>query len=354
MKARALGRVLVLVTIFTIIAAFWGIGLAIAGGGDAYIPFTFSDGLQVDTLQTRNETPVMDTGWQAYDTGMLVAAPVLTSTSNMTTALSVTKLASPSLVQDGAQVTYTIHITNTGSVTLTTTVTDILPGHVAPTGVLTWTPTITPFGDVWTQQTVVTVETGFTGSLTNKVQVTTEEGAVGAASVTVCANSCITYLPIIIKNRPPIFDFEGDFQGWGKHPINGPLQPGQGVTLSTEEACSGDYSLRFDDLGPYSPDSSGTTQDVGVEYDACNQKITACVLLPSGAPSIPVTIYIQDNSFNWEQGETVNLPPGKWKEVAFDTRGIPGTICPYKTLGLHFTPGDYTGPVYIDFVRLTY
>lgn len=119
-------------------------------------------------------------------------------------ALSVTKQADPApVVQDGAPLTYTIRITNTGDVTLNATVTDTLPNHVTPTGVLTWTPTITAPGGIWAQQVVVTVETGYTGSLTNKVQVTSEEGAMGTAGVTVCANHCLAYLPLILKNHPP-------------------------------------------------------------------------------------------------------------------------------------------------------
>jgi uncharacterized repeat protein (TIGR01451 family) len=112
----------------------------------------------------------------------------------------VTKQANPSPVQDGAQLTYTIRITNTSYVTLTT-VTDILPSHVTPTGVLSWTPIITPAGGIWAQQVVVTVVTGYTGSLTNRVQATTKEGIViGTASVVVCSNKCVAYLPVIVKN----------------------------------------------------------------------------------------------------------------------------------------------------------
>ena len=114
--------------------------------------------------------------------------------------LAVTKQASPNPVRTGMPLTYTLHVTNTGSVTLTATITDILPQHVTPTGIHTWSADITAPGGVWTQQVIVTVETGFTGSLTNKVQVTTEESAMGTASVTVCVNYCIIYLPIIFKN----------------------------------------------------------------------------------------------------------------------------------------------------------
>jgi uncharacterized repeat protein (TIGR01451 family) len=114
--------------------------------------------------------------------------------------LTVTKHASPSPVQDGKQLTYTLRVTNTSAVTLTATITDILPTHVTPTGVFTWTQTITAPGGVWMQQIVVTVETGYEGPLTNMVEVTTGEGATGKASLTVCANVCKIYLPVVLKN----------------------------------------------------------------------------------------------------------------------------------------------------------
>jgi uncharacterized repeat protein (TIGR01451 family) len=115
--------------------------------------------------------------------------------------LTVTKQASPSPVQDGEQLTYTLCVTNTGDVDLHATITDILPDHVTPTDIPPWTQTIAP-GGVWTQQVVVTVTSGYTGALTNVVLVTTEECATGKASVTVCANACETYLPIVLKNYP--------------------------------------------------------------------------------------------------------------------------------------------------------
>jgi uncharacterized repeat protein (TIGR01451 family) len=115
----------------------------------------------------------------------------------------VAERASPSPVKDGALLTYTIRITNTSDVTLTFIVTDSLPSHVTPTGVLTWMPTITAPGGVWTEPVVVTVEAGFTGQLTNKVRVATESCDGGTASVTICANRCILHLPIILKNSRP-------------------------------------------------------------------------------------------------------------------------------------------------------
>jgi hypothetical protein len=48
---------------------------------------------------------------------------------------------------------------------------------------------------------VVTVEEGYDGPLTNWVEVTTEEGAVGSAIVIV--NPYRVYLPLLIKNYTP-------------------------------------------------------------------------------------------------------------------------------------------------------
>jgi len=99
-------------------------------------------------------------------------------------ALSMTKQVDPDPVPAGAQLTYTIYVTNTGNVTLTATVTDVLPGQVTPGVVLTWTPTITAPGGVWRETVFVTVEAGYAGPLTNVVRVTTEEGATGVYTET--------------------------------------------------------------------------------------------------------------------------------------------------------------------------
>jgi uncharacterized repeat protein (TIGR01451 family) len=115
-------------------------------------------------------------------------------------ALTVTKRANANSVQAGEQLTYTIQVTNTGNVDLHATVTDVLPSHVTPTGVLTWTPTISAPGGVWEQTVVVTVETGYSGVLTNTVQVTTEEGASDSDTETCTSiGGYYIYLPLILR-----------------------------------------------------------------------------------------------------------------------------------------------------------
>jgi len=107
-------------------------------------------------------------------------------------ALAVAKTATPDPVATGGHLTYTLRLTNTGTVSLTATVTDLLPSHVTPTGVLTWTPPSILPDDTWTETVVITVEMSYLGLLTNVVQVATEEGATGAYTLT----STVTDAPI--------------------------------------------------------------------------------------------------------------------------------------------------------------
>ncbi len=107
-----------------------------------------------------------------------------TTLAQATPALSLTKEASPDPVQAGGQLTYTLHLTNTGNVTLTATVTDVLPDYVTPGGVLTWTTTLPAPGGAWSQTVVVTVEPGYSGTLTNVLRATTQEGVTGVYTET--------------------------------------------------------------------------------------------------------------------------------------------------------------------------
>jgi len=127
----------------------------------------------------------------AYDMLQAVSA-------DTTPALTVSKRALPDPVQAGKPLTYTIRVTNVGRMDLHATVTDTLPAHVTPAGVLIWTPTITAPGGIWEHTFVVTVETGYTGALVNRVEVTTEEGATGMGVA--ISNESKVYLPMILRN----------------------------------------------------------------------------------------------------------------------------------------------------------
>jgi uncharacterized repeat protein (TIGR01451 family) len=143
-------------------------------------------------------------------------------------ALEVVKEATPDPVEPGAPLTYTIRVTNTGSMGLHATVTDTLPLSVTlheasggtlalPGGTLvppdgtvrlpdgrvavTWAGVIIAPGEVWEGTLVVTVDENASGSLANQVAVTTVEGATGQASVTVSTHRTI-YLSLVMRGFP--------------------------------------------------------------------------------------------------------------------------------------------------------
>lgn len=98
-------------------------------------------------------------------------------------ALTATKQASTQLIQVGTPLTYTIRVTNTGHMDLHTIVTDILPAYAG--SVHTWTPTIASAGGAWEGTVVLSIGTEHRGTLTNVVQVLTEEGPVATDTCSV-------------------------------------------------------------------------------------------------------------------------------------------------------------------------
>lgn len=95
-------------------------------------------------------------------------------------ALVVAQRAAPNMVESGTQLTYTIYVTNTGNMSITVTITDTLPAHVAPSREPVWTAEDIAPGDAWIETLAVTVEVGYTGLLTNSVQATADGGASGS------------------------------------------------------------------------------------------------------------------------------------------------------------------------------
>jgi uncharacterized repeat protein (TIGR01451 family) len=114
-------------------------------------------------------------------------------------ALLVTKETNLPFALPGRPLTYTLYVTNTGFVDLHATITDTLPPEVTPTGLRTWTATIPAFGGIWTGQVAVTVAPDFSGTLTNRVEVGSVEGARGAFTQSVGMGR-VYYLPLVRRN----------------------------------------------------------------------------------------------------------------------------------------------------------
>jgi len=113
--------------------------------------------------------------------------------------LNVAKQAYPDPVQAGAPLTYTIGVTNYYADDLHSTITDTLPASATPGGRLIWAPVISASGGIWVETIAVTVTHGYSGTLTNRVQVTTLEGATGEAQITTHAIGYGIYLPIVLR-----------------------------------------------------------------------------------------------------------------------------------------------------------
>ena len=115
--------------------------------------------------------------------------------------LSVVKQASPTPARAGEQLIYTIRIANYSNVTYTAAITDVLPDHITFTGVITnWTlQTIYPDPEnPWIRFITVTVEAGYSGRLTNTVDVTTDGDETGAARLVIGCYA--VYLPLVLRN----------------------------------------------------------------------------------------------------------------------------------------------------------
>jgi uncharacterized repeat protein (TIGR01451 family) len=194
--------------------------------------------------------------------------------------LSVSKGVEPTAAVAGSPITYTIRLTNTGQLTLTTTITDLLPAGVEP-GPLTRTWSLPVFapGEPW--QTEIVVTAGFSGTLVNEVQVTTAEGAAGSDVVT----SVVTGNPIIAVS-PPSFSVTLPATGTVTHTLtienlgnvnlNWSLTEGVAAAWLDESPTSGIVPPSLSDLVSVGFDANGLEE--GKSY-------TTTLLINSDDPS---------------------------------------------------------------------
>lgn len=122
----------------------------------------------------------------------------------------VAQQATPSVVQTGGQVTYTISVTNIRTVDLITIITDTLPEHIVfvqtpggpsitPGSIITWAPMISASGGVWPQTMIITAEIGYVGPLTNLIMATAEGNAIGGSVSTVMVVKPQLFMSLIMR-----------------------------------------------------------------------------------------------------------------------------------------------------------
>ncbi|MBN1887768.1 MAG: DUF1565 domain-containing protein [Thermoflexales bacterium] len=128
--------------------------------------------------------------------------------------LAVTKHAEPAPVLAGAQLTYTIRVTNTGALTLTAAVTDTLPAYVtsgttpggtwfSPGETITWDRFSVAPGNTWVYSFAVGVATAYSGLLTNTVELVADRGIRGVYSTSSQvwnAPAYRLYLPLVLRH----------------------------------------------------------------------------------------------------------------------------------------------------------
>ncbi|HHS97138.1 MAG TPA: peptidase S8 [Chloroflexi bacterium] len=107
--------------------------------------------------------------------------------------------AHPEAVWPGAALTWTLYVTNTGYITLTATVTDVLPAHTLPSGVLTWTVPLFAPDEVWSATVPITVEEGYTGPLTNTLIVRSAEGTEDLDRAVAYVLPHLLFLPMVSR-----------------------------------------------------------------------------------------------------------------------------------------------------------
>ncbi|NBD35724.1 MAG: hypothetical protein GVY30_06960 [Chloroflexi bacterium] len=123
--------------------------------------------------------------------------------------ITVTQQTRPVAAQNGIPLTYTLRVTNTGTVLLHTTITATLPtplltgtllldSVLLPRRTFTWTPVLTaPYG-LWTQTLPLMVAEDYTGPLTTSVHISSLEGAASNNTYKLIVYHPSVYLPLIL------------------------------------------------------------------------------------------------------------------------------------------------------------
>ncbi|MCP4541623.1 MAG: DUF11 domain-containing protein [Chloroflexi bacterium] len=116
--------------------------------------------------------------------------------------VSAVKLADPLVARPGERLTYTIRVTNYSTETYTANITDTLPDHIMFTAGITssWIGQIIYPGvdETWTRTIVVTAQVGYSGLLTNTVDVTTDADEIGAAKLVIGCYPRV-HLPLVLR-----------------------------------------------------------------------------------------------------------------------------------------------------------
>lgn len=115
----------------------------------------------------------------------------------MQAALRLGLSATPDPVASGNVLSYTLYLTNTGLSDLHATITQTLPAHVIPGGILTWTASVPASGSDWVETVAVMVDPDYSGWLTSTLQASSSEGARGILTSTISAIQPISGLAAV-------------------------------------------------------------------------------------------------------------------------------------------------------------
>ncbi|MBN9389951.1 MAG: hypothetical protein J0I20_18135 [Chloroflexi bacterium] len=140
-----------------------------------------------------------------------------------------------------------------------------------------------------------------------------------------------------------LFNFSGGIQGWGGRPVKGDFQPGNLVSVSQEQSCDGQPSLKFT--------PSAAVPQVGITLKQPVKTVKAQVYIQTGTDftgDSVIGMAAFDQNWQWhDDGFKQRVPTGRWVEISWQLPANPGN---YRELDLVF-PKEAT-TVYISHVEL--